>query len=633
MKSSSNTILFLAKSNLRKCRRILHYFRDDTPQGFLSRFHRVFSWFLLTLIISCKGDLPKKNNTTNDSRADKRPNIILIVADDQGWGDLSFHGNTNLSTPNIDALAKYGVSFENFYVQPVCSPTRAELMTGRHFPRTGVYSTSSGGERMNYDETTLAELLKEVGYQTAAYGKWHSGMQPPYHPNSRGFDDFYGFASGHWGNYFSPMLEHNGKIVKGNGFLVDDLTDHGLDFIETNKEEPFFLYLPFNTPHSPMQVPDAYWNRFADKELKLYSEDRETEDVTFTKAALAMVENIDYNVGRITTKLRKLYLEDDTIVIYLTDNGPNSYRWNGGMRGRKGATDEGGVRSPLYMQWTDFLEPGKKINNIAAAIDLVPTLASMVDVDPVTSKPMDGKNLTPLLFEKGMEWDDRIIFNHWNGKTSLRTQNYRLDDENRLYDISKDRGQKKDISEQRPKLTDSLKKAKKDWLEAVKPLTADTDERSFTLGHPDFAYTQLPMRDAVAHGNIKRSNRHPNDTFFTNWKSTKDSITWDVEVLADGQFEVELYYTCSEKNIGSVVELSLDESKIAKKITEAHDPPLTGMENDRSPRIESYVKDFKPMNLGNMVLKKGKGLLTLKALEISGEELGDVRLLMFRRMN
>ena len=585
------------------------------------------------LLGSCKGDVPKTEKTTTDARATKRPNIILIVADDQGWGDLTSSGNTNINTPNIDALAKYGVSFENFYVQPVCSPTRAELMTGRYFPRTGVYSTSSGGERMNYDETTLAEMLKKAGYHTAAYGKWHSGMQPPYHPNSQGFDDFYGFASGHWGNYFSPMLEHNGEIVKGSGFLVDDLTDHGLSFIEKNQEEPFFLYLPFNTPHSPMQVPDEYWNRFLTKELKLYSDNKENEDITFTKAALAMVENIDYNVGRITTKLRKLYLEDDTIVIYLTDNGPNNYRWNGGMRGRKGSTDEGGVRSPLYMQWTSFLEPGKKIERIASAIDILPTIAGMVDVPPITAKPIDGKNMAPLLFGEDVAWNDRLIYNYWNGKLSVRTENYRIDNENRLYDIRKDRSQKRDISTQLPQMVDSLKKAKDEWLTKVKPLTTETDNRPFTIGHPDFEFTQIPARDGIAHGNITRSNKHPNDTFFTNWKNVKDAITWNVEVLSDGQFEVEMYYTCSEKNLGSIVELSIGDSKIAAKISEVNDPPLIGSETDRSPRIESYVKDFKPMKLGKIILKKGKGILTLSATKIQDEEVGDFRLLLFRRIN
>ncbi len=167
----------------------------------------------------------------------------------------------------------------------------------------GVYSTSEGGERIDPDETTIADVFKASGYATAAFGKWHSGMQHPYHPNARGFDEYYGFCSGHWGHYFSPMLEHNGKIVTGKGFIIDDLTDHAIDFIESNQDHPFFLYIPYNTPHGPMQVPDEYWDRLKDAPLDKRHRDPEKEDVMFTRAALAMCENIDYNVGRIMDKL------------------------------------------------------------------------------------------------------------------------------------------------------------------------------------------------------------------------------------------------------------------------------------------------------------------------------------------
>ncbi|MEX0363455.1 MAG: sulfatase-like hydrolase/transferase, partial [Allomuricauda sp.] len=219
------------------------------------------SFLVVLFCMGCANENQVKNEV-------EKPNIIVILTDDQGWGDLSLHGNTNLSTPHIDSLAIEGAVFDNFYVQPVCSPTRAELLTGMYFPRLGVYSTSAGGERMDTSFPTFADFFRKSGYATAAYGKWHNGMQPPYHPNSRGFEDFYGFCSGHWGNYFGPMLEHNGEIVKGNGFLVDDFVNHGIDFISKHQEQPFLLYLPLNTPHSPMQVPDVFWNKFANRELQ-----------------------------------------------------------------------------------------------------------------------------------------------------------------------------------------------------------------------------------------------------------------------------------------------------------------------------------------------------------------------------
>ena len=535
----------------------------------------------------------------------KRPNIVLIMADDQGWGDLSISGNSNLSTPNIDALAQNGVSFENFYVQAVCSPTRAELLCGRQFQRLGVYATSAGGERLNLDETTIAEVFKKAGYQTAAYGKWHSGMQPPYHPNTRGFDDFYGFASGHWGNYFDPLIEHNGKLVKGKGFLVDDLTNRALEFITKNKEKPFLLYLPYNTPHSPMQVPDKYWNKFKDKVLTEKHRDTTIEDPNFTRAALAMVENIDDNVGRIINKLRELNLEENTIIVYLSDNGPNGWRWNAGMRGKKGSTDEGGVRSPLFISWKNSIPASKNITQIASAIDILPTLAGLAGIEAKTLKPLDGLNMEPLIFEKNPPWKSRFIYNHWNEKTSVRSQEFRLDDENRLYHIPSDLGQTKDVSKNYPEVYTSLLNAKESWQQEVS-IRLDYI-RPFTIGHPNIETTQLPARDGIAHGGIKRSNKYPNCSFYTNWKSLEDSITWDAEVLSDGDYEVVLYYSCTEKNVGSTLLLEFDSGNLSKKITESHDPPLQGKENDRIPRIESYIKDFKPISMGIMKLKKGKG--------------------------
>ena len=159
------------------------------------------------------------------------PNVVVILTDDQGWGDLSINGNSNLSTPNIDSIGHQGARFDRFYVCPVCSPTRAEFLTGRYHPRGGVHDTSRGGERLNLGERTIAEVFKAAGYQTAALGKWHNGTQYPYHPNARGFGEYYGFCSGHWGDYFSPPLEHNGKLVTGKGFLIDDFTDHAIRFI------------------------------------------------------------------------------------------------------------------------------------------------------------------------------------------------------------------------------------------------------------------------------------------------------------------------------------------------------------------------------------------------------------------
>ncbi len=564
--------------------------------------------------------------------ADERPNIVVILTDDQGWGDLSCNGNTNLSTPNIDSLGKDGASFDRFYVCPVCSSTRAEFLTGRYHPRSGVYDTSSGGERINLDELTIGDTFLEAGYATAAFGKWHNGMQYPYHPNGRGFEEFYGYCSGHWGDYFSPPLEHNGQMVQGKGYLADDLTNKTIAFIESNRDRPFFAYLPFNTPHAPMQVPDRWWKKFDDKNLAMHHREPEREEIEHTRCALAMCENIDWNVGRILKKLEELKLVENTIVVFFCDNGPNGYRWNGGMKGHKGSTDEGGVRSPLMIRWPKQIEPGRKILPIAAAIDLLPTLADLAKIKVQSAKPLDGVSLLPrLLGQVSAEKQGRLIFSHWMNRVSVRTQRYRLDSADRLYDMTADPGQYTDIAEKQPLVADRLRKAVQSWRNTVLA-DSDVDNRPFIIGHPKARFTQLPARDGVAHGNIKRSNQYPNCSFFTNWISTADKITWNAEVGATGDYEVEIYYTCPQADVGSTVELSFNDHSMKARVVSAHNPPQRGDENDRVPRKSSYVKDFKAIKLGTIHLDKGRGELTLRAIDLPGSQVMDFRQLVLARI-
>jgi arylsulfatase A-like enzyme len=557
--------------------------------------------------------------------AAERPNVVVILADDQGWGDLSVHGNTNLSTPHLDSLARDGALFERFYVCPVCSPTRAEFLTGRYHPRGGVFGVSTGGERLNLDERTIADRFKAAGYATALFGKWHNGSQYPYHPNGRGFDEFYGFTSGHWGDYFDPPLEHNQAFVRGKGYLADDLTEHALDFVGRHRERPFFLYLAFNTPHSPMQVPDRWWDRFKDRELKQRYAGPQREDVAMTRAALAMCENLDWNVGRLLAKLADERLADKTIVVYFSDNGPNSWRWNGGMRGRKGSTDEGGVRSPLLVRWPGHIKPGTKVPQIAGAIDLLPTLAELAGVPHGEGKPLDGVSLVPLLRGDGKPWPERLLFSHWNGNVSVRAQRHRLDAMGRLYDMTRDPGQQRDIAQDDPqtatRLTEAVARWKREVLAELKK-----EPRPFTVGYREFPRTQLPARDGMPHGKVRRSANAPNCSFFTNWTSTDDRITWDIEVATTGRYSVAALYTCPRDSVGSRLELSLGDRRLEAVVSEAHDPPLVGAEHDRVPRVgESLVKDFRPLPLGVIALEKGRGQLTLRALRIPGKQVMDLR--------
>ena len=587
---------------------------------------------LVLLFISC-----------SSIEIERRPNIILILTDDQGWGDISVNGNKDVHTPNIDKMTLNGVRFDRFFVSPVCSPTRAEILTGRHHVRTGVYDVSLGGERINVTEETIAEVFKTSGYKTAVYGKWHNGMQAPYHPNSRGFEDFYGFCSGHWGNYFNPVLEKNGELVKGTGFITDDLTNHGIEFIKKNKDSPFFLYIPFNTPHSPMQVPEKFWTKFKDKKLtqkgtlSKVPDDKSSgtisnEDEKHPKAALAMCENIDWNVGRIIQTLESLALDEKTIIVYLSDNGPNGNRWNAGMKGVKGSTDEGGVRSPMIINWKGNIPQGKVVNKIASAIDLLPTLKDLAGIESTPKNKLDGLSLKQLIYDKNSKWADRYIYSYWREKLSVRSQNFRLGNKNNLYNMNEDPNQLKNISSKNIEIFMAMKNAKNIWENEVLINLKSKDDRAFVIGHPDLKNTQIPARDAKANGLIKRSNYYPNCSYLTNWVNIEDTIIWDAEVAEDGKFEVVVYYTCAEDALGSEIELSFSGSKISSSIASYYNPDEYGKENDRSPRIESYVKDFIPLNMGVITLKRGKGRLILRGLKKTGKELIDFRLLMLKRI-
>ena len=557
--------------------------------------------------------------------ADSRPNVIVFLSDDQGWGDLSHSGNMDLKTPNIDSLARDGVSFDRFFVCPVCSPTRAEFLTGRYHPRSNVYSTSAGGERMDLDEMTIADLFKKSGYATGAFGKWHNGMQFPYHPNGRGFDEFYGFCSGHWGNYFSPMLERNGEIIEGKGFCIDDFTTQAMDFMERSKakSQPFFAYIPYNTPHSPMQVPDEYWEKFAHKNLKMKAGDRHL------RSALAMCENLDYNVGRVLAKLDQLKVAENTIIVWFHDNGPNGKRWNGGMKGRKGSVEEGGCRSPLFIKWPGGIKKGRQIEKIVSVRDLLPTLCELAEIKALPPSPLDGKSLVALIKNSDAEWGDRIFVNKWKNKFGVRSQNYRLGEKGELFDIASDPEQLKPIKNEKVsrKLREALAKYK---MEVLPEYGGGKDERDFVIAHPGSKLTQLPARDAVATGGLKRSNRFPNDSYFESWNSIDDRITWKAEAGESGFFEVEIFYAA--KSGGAKYRLSFKGGELDFVIPNAHDVPKFGAGKDRSPRNESYTKDWARLKVGRIELTKGEGELVLEALKIPGNEAMEFRLLTLRRI-
>lgn len=614
------------QANLRHCFRAL-----TTCSACRSSRGALLIRFLL--VLSCCFVAQSSASQPIDNSSNTRsPNVVIFLADDQGWGDVSSHGNHDLATPHLDQLAFDGLAFSRFYVCAVCAPTRAELLTGRYHPRIGVRGVSRGLERLNLDESTLAEAFQAAGYATGVFGKWHNGMQYPYHPRARGFDRFVGYCSGHWGDYFDAELERDGLYFQSKGYITDVVTNHAIEFINEYKDKPLLCFVSLPTPHSPMQVPDAYWHRHENKPFRM--DHRQADD--HTRAALAMVENIDDNVGRLLAELDKLDLANDTIVVYFSDNGPNGHRWNDGLRGIKGSTDEGGLRSPLMIRWPGLIESGPKVSTrLTSVVDLYPTLIDLAGIHRVGDKPIDGISLKPDLF--GLADDDfdqamqhRAIVSHQRGRISVRTDRYRLDHRGRLYDMAQDPGQTRDLAADLPDVAAQLKQHAEDYRRKVN-LDAKSVPRPFTLGHADWPYTELPARDAVAKGSVKRSSVHPNCSYFHQWTGTDATITWDVDVLTPGRYHAFAYITCKPEDLGTTIELSLGEIHNNLIITEAHDPPTQGKVENRIDRGESLVKDFKPVHLGIMDLPAGRAELVMRATRIPGQESVELRRVMFIR--
>ncbi len=570
--------------------------------------------------------------------AARKPNILLLLADDAGCGDFGVSGNNLIKTPHIDSLATGGVSLKNFYVCPVCSPTRAELLTGRWYPRTGVTGVSTGQERLNLNESLLPQLLKTHGYKTGIFGKWHNGSQWPYHPMARGFDEFYGYTSGHWGEYQDPPMEHNGRPVRGKGYIVDLCVDQALDFIKRNQAEPFFCYVPFTTPHSPWKVPEEDWQRWQGREITQLPSNGKLENPEENRVAWAMVENQDRNIGRLLETLSSLKLEQDTLVIYLSDNGPNTNRWNMGLKGRKGGVDEGGHKTVCFWRWPGGLPAGRQVDQIASSIDLLPTLCGLMDLRRTTGMPLDGMDLSTVL--KGAAptaaMEARSLFTAWGAQSAIRTTRWRLVGKD-LYDLHADPGQTKACQDEQQDIAAELTSKLANWksemgLNAARRNNQAVDARPLPVGYPALPRTWLPARDATPHGEVRRSSNAPNSSYFVSWTKLEDFVSWDLDVHQAGNYHAELLYTCPEADAGAVLEFSLagaEPTPLARcKVAPGWDPPLyTNQDTIPRPAAESKMKEFRPLDAGLLKLPKGRITLRLQAKEIPAASVMHLRAL------
>jgi arylsulfatase A-like enzyme len=373
---------------------------------------------------------------TGQAQSLQHPNVLLIITDDQGYGDLGITGNPHLKTPVIDNLARQSIRMNNFYVCPVCAPTRSSLMTGRYSLRTGIHDTYNGGAIMSSSEITIAEMLKDAGYKTGIFGKWHLGDNYPSRPGDQGFEESVIHLSGGMGqvgdittyfkgdsSYFDPVLWHNGKQQSYRGYCSDIFASQAINFINSNSEAPFFCYLSFNAPHTPLQVPDKYYRMFRDIDP---ASGFETDKRPFPKMSpnnkedarkvYAMVKNLDDNIGNVLKTLDDLGLTKNTIVIFMTDNGPQQTRYNAGMRGLKSSVYRGGVRVPFFIRYPESLKGDRDISITAANIDVLPTIADLCNAKIPTDRKIDGKSLIPLLKGADVPWAERSLFFYWTRK-------------------------------------------------------------------------------------------------------------------------------------------------------------------------------------------------------------------------
>lgn len=475
--------------------------------------------------------------------ADK-PNVVIVMTDDQGYGDLSCHGNPILKTPSIDALHAEAVRLVDYHVSPTCSPTRSAFLTGHWTNRTGVWHTIMGRSMLRENEVTMGQIFKDAGYATGMFGKWHLGDNYPFRPEDRGYTEVLRHGGGgvgqtpdYWDNaYFDGHYWHNSKPVPADGFCTDVFFDYAKKFIRDSKakKQPFLAYIATNAPHGPMHSPEKF--------SAPYKDGVPNEGV---RNFFGMIANIDHNVGQLRDFLDAEGLTDDTIFIFTTDNGTSSGAdvHNSGMRGRKGSEYDGGHRVPFFVHWPKGnLMGGKDVLPITAHVDVVPTLIDLCDIASPASVKFDGRSIAPLLNGSTNDWPDRMLVTDsqrvkdpikWR-KSSVMTSQWRLVNGKELYDIKADPGQANDVAEDHGDVVARLTGFYDDWWQELLPTFSNAT--AIYLGHPQENPARLTSHDWITTGGTPWNQAHIRAAM----TGDKNTGFWNVFVYESGEYEVRL---------------------------------------------------------------------------------------------
>lgn len=484
----------------------------------------------------------------------KKPNVVLVITDDQGYGDLGCTGNPVIKTPHTDKLANESVWLDDYHVAPTCSPTRAALISGHWTNRTGVWHTIMGRSMLRANEGTIGQMLKDAGYATGMFGKWHMGDNYPYRPEDRGFTEVYRHGGGGvgqtpdvWDNaYFGGGYFHNGKIVKAKGFCTDVFFNQANKFIRKSVKEkkPFFAYVCTNAPHGPFHCPQKYLDAYEGQSGRIAS-------------FFGMITNIDDNVGKTRALLKELGVHDDTIFIFTTDNGTASGRqiFNAGMRGQKGSEYDGGHRVPFFLHWPGGgMDEKRVVKMLCHAVDVAPTLLELTGSAKPKGYKFDGVSLASLLKPGSKpQWPDRFLVTDsqrvrdpikWR-KSSVMSQGWRLVNGTELYAIDKDPGQEKDVAKEHPERVAKMRAFYDKWWAELEPTFAETTE--IHLGHPDH-----PVVSMTSHDWIQEAYTPWNQGHIRRGPGKRGKLVhsghWAVKVLTEGSYEIALRRWPAESN-------------------------------------------------------------------------------------